>query len=91
MSVQVFVSSISGNREMKEQQQRIQMVLSSKKIAFKEVDISQDTAHKDLMRRIAGDPKALPPQICNGAVYCGDFAAFESAIEAENLEAFLKL
>lgn len=47
------------------------MILDSKKIPYTPVDICQDSKDKDLMRKIAGDPKALPPQICNGDVYCG--------------------
>ncbi|CAL1586341.1 unnamed protein product [Knipowitschia caucasica] len=91
MALSVFYSSVSGNTEMKKQQQRIFDVLQSKKIDFEAVDISQESENKDLMRRIAGDPTALPPQICKGDSYCGNFTAFESAIEAEALEEFLKL
>ena len=47
------------------------MVLSSKKIEFEVVDITSSTDVKDKMRKIVGDPKALPPQICNGDQYCG--------------------
>ena len=47
------------------------MVLSSKKIAFDEIDISSCEEGKAKMREIAGDQKALPPQIANGDVYCG--------------------
>jgi len=76
---------------MKKNQERIFSILTSKKIPFETVDISQNSEDKDLMRKMAGNPTALPPQICNGDVYCGDFAAFENAIEMEQLEAFLKL
>ncbi|XP_041831922.1 SH3 domain-binding glutamic acid-rich-like protein 3 [Melanotaenia boesemani] len=91
MSVIVFYSSVSGSLEVKKKQDRIMSVLSSKKIPFKTVDISQNSESKDLMRKRAGDPTALPPQICNGDAYCGDFTAFENAIEMEQLEKFLKL
>lgn len=66
-------------------------VLDSKRIKYELVDITQSSEDKDLMRRIAGNPSALPPQICNGDVYCGDSVAFENAIETEQLESFLKL
>lgn len=56
---------------MKKDQEKIFNVLHSKKIPFQAVDISQNPADKDLMRKIAGNPTALPPQICNGDVYCG--------------------
>lgn len=56
---------------MKKNQDWIFSVLSSKKIPFKTVDITQNSEDKDLMRKKVGDPTALPPQICNGDVYCG--------------------
>ncbi|GAA6234232.1 SH3 domain-binding glutamic acid-rich-like protein 3 [Lates japonicus] len=91
MPVTVFYSSVCGSLEMRKRQDRIIFVLSSKNIPYKLVDISQNSDDKDLMRQRAGDPTALPPQICNGDVYCGDFIAFENAIEMEELDAFLKL
>ncbi|XP_040919793.1 SH3 domain-binding glutamic acid-rich-like protein 3 [Toxotes jaculatrix] len=91
MPVIVFYSSVSGSVEMRKNQDRIFSILSSKKIPFKAVDISQNSDDKDLMRKRAGNPTALPPQICNGDVYCGDMAAFNDAIEMEQLEKFLKL
>lgn len=57
--------------QIKKQQQRILMVLDSKKVPYKLVDVSSDEEGKALMRKIAGDQKALPPQIANGAIYCG--------------------
>ncbi|KAM4712635.1 SH3 domain-binding glutamic acid-rich-like protein 3 [Anableps anableps] len=91
MSVTVYMASVSGSLELKKNQERIFSVLSSKKIPYKTVDITQNSEDKDLMRKKAGNPSALPPQIFNGDVYCGDFAAFENAIEMEDLEKFLKL
>ncbi|XP_026174566.1 SH3 domain-binding glutamic acid-rich-like protein 3 [Mastacembelus armatus] len=91
MSLKVFFTSVSSSVQIKKNQDRIFSVLESKKIPFKAVDISQKAEDKDLMRKIAKNPTALPPQICNGDVYCGDIDAFENAIEAEQLEAFLKL
>ena len=56
---------------MRKNQERIFSILTSKKIDFEGVDIAQNSEDKDLMRKKAGDPTALPPQICNGDVYCG--------------------
>lgn len=56
---------------MKKHQQRIFSILDGKKIVYEAVDISQNDKDKDLMRDRARNPKALPPQICNGDVYCG--------------------
>uniref|UniRef100_A0A3B3DMT4 SH3 domain-binding glutamic acid-rich-like protein n=2 Tax=Oryzias melastigma TaxID=30732 RepID=A0A3B3DMT4_ORYME len=91
MSVVVFYSSVSGSLEVKKRQERIMSVLSSKKIKYRAVDITQNPEDKDLMRKIANNPKALPPQIANESTYCGDYEAFENAIEVEQLEEFLKL
>lgn len=57
--------------QVKKNQERIFSVLTSKKIAFKQVDITQNTEDKNLMRKKANNPTALPPQIFNGDVYCG--------------------
>ncbi|XP_047429876.1 SH3 domain-binding glutamic acid-rich-like protein 3 [Mugil cephalus] len=91
MSVILYYTSVSGSLALKKNQDRIISVLTSKKIPFEAVDIAQDTEVKDLMRKRVGDPTALPPQICNGDVYCGDITAFENAIETDQLEKFLKL
>lgn len=77
--------------EMKTKQQRIENVLTSKNITFDRIDISSSEEDKNKMREIVGDPKALPPQITNDDVYCGDFEAFELALENETLNEFLKL
>ncbi|XP_013874385.1 SH3 domain-binding glutamic acid-rich-like protein 3 [Austrofundulus limnaeus] len=91
MSVILYYASVSSSVELKKKQERIMSVLTSKKISYKAVDITQNAQDKDLMRKKAGNPAAMPPQICNGDVYCGDFEAFENAIECEELEKFLKL
>lgn len=57
--------------QIKKNQERIFAVLTSMRIPFEAVDIAQKTEDKDTMRKIAGNPTALPPQICNGDVYCG--------------------
>ena len=47
------------------------MVLDSKKIPYRKLDIAADELLKKKMRDIIGDPRALPPQLCNGNKYCG--------------------
>ncbi|KAL6096027.1 uncharacterized protein ACO6RY_09813 [Pungitius sinensis] len=91
MSIKVFYTSVTSSREIKKTQQKIFDILNSKKINYDTLDIAQEAKDKDLMRKLAGDPAALPPQICNGNIYCGDYKAFENAIEEESLERFLKL
>ncbi|KAK5880255.1 hypothetical protein CesoFtcFv8_023303 [Champsocephalus esox] len=91
MPVKVFYTSVSGSTEIKKRQQKILDVLSSKKVEFEAIDISQDSKIKDEMREMANDAMALPPQICNGNEHCGNYEAFLEAVENEQLEAFLKL
>ena len=86
-----FYSSVSSNIEIKKNQDRIQNVLDGKKIAYKKIDIAASEPDKAKMRKIVGDEKALAPQLANGDQYCGNFEAFEEAIENEELEKFLKL
>uniref|UniRef100_A0A8C4ECA7 Uncharacterized protein n=1 Tax=Dicentrarchus labrax TaxID=13489 RepID=A0A8C4ECA7_DICLA len=69
--LQVFYTSVSSSLEIKKHQEKIFLILDGKKIQYKPVDISQNSEDKDLMRKIAGNPTALPPQICKGNVYCG--------------------
>ena len=90
-SVDYYYSSVSSNLEIKKHQQKIEMVLDSKKIPYNKLDISADESLKAKMREISGNPQAVPPQLCNGNQYCGDFQAFEDALEDESLEQFLKL
>ena len=47
------------------------MVLTSKKINFDIIDIAASEEAKAKMRELMGDPKGLPPQICNNDIYCG--------------------
>ncbi|KAJ4929213.1 hypothetical protein JOQ06_004826 [Pogonophryne albipinna] len=89
MPVKVFYTSVSGSREIKKKQQKIWDVLSAKKVEFEAIDISQDS-NKDEMKEMANDA-TVPPQICNGNEYCGNYEAFLEAIENEQLDAFLKL
>ena len=47
------------------------MILSSKKIEYEEMDIASSEDTKEKMREIAGNPKQLPPVICNDDTFCG--------------------
>ena len=57
--------------QIKKQQQKIDMTLTSKNIEFNKVDVAASEDAKKKMREIAGNPTALPPQLCNGDQYCG--------------------
>ena len=47
------------------------MILDGKKIEYQLLDVAADESLKKEMRDISGNPKALPPQICNDNEYCG--------------------
>lgn len=57
--------------KVKQQQSEIFQFLDSKKMKYFAVDISQNQEKKDEMRKKAGNPSAMPPQVFNGDKYCG--------------------
>ncbi|XP_056150981.1 SH3 domain-binding glutamic acid-rich-like protein 3 [Lampris incognitus] len=91
MTIILYYTSVSSSSEMRKKQQRIMDYLDSKKIPYTTVDISQSVEDKEEMRKKAGNPTALPPQLFNGDTYCGDFEMFENAVELETEETFFKL
>ena len=86
----LYWTSVTSSLEIKKEQQRIEMVLSGKKIEFEKVDISLVEGAKEKMREICGEG-TLPPQLCRGDTYLGNYVQFEAAIENEELDKFLKL
>lgn len=56
---------------MKKQQQKIEMILDSKKIDYEKIDISSSEKLKNEMREIMGDPRGLPPRLAKGDQYLG--------------------
>lgn len=97
MVIRVYISSTSGNMEIKKNQEHIRQVLEARKIEFEEVDIAapDNESEKQFMKENAqpeaGKNFVLPPQIFNKKVYCGDHAGFQDAVEIDNLPEFLKL
>ncbi|CAH0556618.1 unnamed protein product [Brassicogethes aeneus] len=103
MGIRVFISGISGNKEVKKRQQRVLLILDSKNIKYDVVDIAEPGSEedKDFMHTNSAsngatisDPNPrhpLPPQIFNDDVYCGDYDGFDMANEIDEMEKFLKL
>ncbi|KAJ0180033.1 hypothetical protein K1T71_004624 [Dendrolimus kikuchii] len=103
MVVKIYISGISGNKEVKKRQQRVLMILDSKNIKYEVIDITEPgrEADKDFMQNNAksnggtvSDPNPrspLPPQMFNDEEYCGDYDEFDLANEIDTLEQFLKL
>ncbi|XP_051948173.1 SH3 domain-binding glutamic acid-rich-like protein 3 [Xyrauchen texanus] len=90
MSITVYYSSVSGSRELKQQQTEIFQFLDAKKIKYRVVDITETTDKKEEMRKKVGNPSAMPPQVFNGDKYCGDYQKFFDAVEDGKTEAFFK-
>ncbi|XP_020621087.1 SH3 domain-binding glutamic acid-rich-like protein 3 [Orbicella faveolata] len=86
-----YYSSVSSNLELKKQQQKIEMILDSKRVDYDKVDIAGNDEAKQKMREVMGDPKGLPPQLIKGNTHLGGYAEFEEAVESEELLEFLKL
>lgn len=103
MVIKVYISGMSGNKEVKKRQQRVTMIMDSKHIEYTIIDITEpgQEGEKDFMQTNAqnkgctiSDPSprhALPPQLFNDTEYCGDYDDFDLANEVDNLEVFLKL
>jgi len=89
------VSNGSGNKEIENNQQAIQMVLTTRAIEFVTIDISAPGMQKmrSFMRekgkKREGQRNALPPQIFNGDEHRGDYEGFDIANEDDELEEFL--
>ncbi len=90
MSLTVYVSSVSASTEIKKQQQKIITILDGKNIPYNVADISSSEEAKTEMKHAAGID-AHPPQIVKDGIYCGDYFAFDEAVESDELNEFLKL
>ena len=96
MVVKIYISGISGNKEVKKRQQRVLMILDSKNVEYETIDITEPgkEMEKEFMQSnsIARESKyPLPPQIFNEDEYCGDYEDFDLANEIDELEQFLKV
>lgn len=103
MVIKVYLSGMSGSKEVKKRQQRVTMILDSKHIPYTIIDITEpgQEAEKDFMQKNSEHNGAtisdqtprhpLPPQMFNDAEYCGDYDDFDLANEVDNLEVFLKM
>ncbi|CAL7947304.1 unnamed protein product [Xylocopa violacea] len=94
MVIKIYISGISGNKEVKKRQQRVLMILDSKNVEYETIDITEPgkEMEKEFMQTnsIARDSKyPLPPQIFNEEEYCGDYDDFDLANEIDELEKFL--
>merc|ERR1711970_475286 len=89
--VQFFYSSVSGNSKIRYEQRKIDIILQALRIPYDKIDVAASVADRTRMRMIVGDPKALPPQLANDDMYCGDYAALQDALDNEMVNEFLRL
>lgn len=87
--ITLYISSVSGNIQIKKHQQYIQQILEGKKIQFTQIDIAADEKARDHMRKVSGQSKI--PQIFINDRYKGGYEEFEEAVESETLPQFLEL
>jgi len=85
----VYVTSMTSSQEIRKKQEKIEMILTAKKIEHENIDIASTTGAKDEMRAKMSDDKGLPPQFVRGDKYLGTADQFFEAIEDENLDGFL--
>ncbi|XP_050537705.1 SH3 domain-binding glutamic acid-rich protein homolog [Daktulosphaira vitifoliae] len=97
MVVKVYISGISGNKEVKKRQQRVTMILDSKNIEYNLVDITEPGRENDKVymqtnsKTKDGSKNALPPQIFKNDIYCGDYDDFDIANEMDELDKFFDI
>ncbi|KAJ8407018.1 hypothetical protein AAFF_G00292940 [Aldrovandia affinis] len=91
MGIKLYYTTVTASREVKSQQAEVMRILESKSIQFDLIDISVGGAMREEMRSKAGNPSAAPPQIFNEDQYCGDYAMFSEAVEADTVREFLKM
>ncbi|XP_042335609.1 SH3 domain-binding glutamic acid-rich-like protein 3 [Sceloporus undulatus] len=90
-AIRVYYTSVTGSREVKQQQSEVFRILDGKRMKYQLVDVSLSESLLQEMRSKAGKPGAIPPQIFNGEEYCGDFEMLHEATENEEVPKFLKI
>uniref|UniRef100_A0A7M4EWI0 SH3 domain binding glutamate rich protein like 3 n=1 Tax=Crocodylus porosus TaxID=8502 RepID=A0A7M4EWI0_CROPO len=70
-TIRVYYTSVSGSREVKQRQAEVLRILDGNRLKYELIDVSVSERLLQEMRDKAGDPDAVPPQICNGEDYCG--------------------
>lgn len=95
--IQLYISSVTGNANMRKHQQHIEDILTTRNVNFEKIDISipNNEDKKQFMRENARPPPngktPLPPQLFAGDEYLGDYDKFYEAVEDNEVDVFLKL
>ncbi len=69
--IKVYLTSISGSRDVKKRVQKIQDTLQGYKIDYEEIDVAADSKHLEEMRAKMNDHKAVVPQFFKDEEYLG--------------------
>ncbi|KAM3936425.1 SH3 domain-binding glutamic acid-rich-like protein 3 [Leptodactylus fuscus] len=89
MSLILYVTSVTHSRETKARQCEVKRIFETRGIKYDSVDISLDKCYLEEMRKKAGDPCAVPPQLCRGDKYIGGYTELVDAVEDGKLEELL--
>ncbi|KAJ1984541.1 mitochondrial inner membrane protein required for protein import [Dimargaris verticillata] len=88
--VQIYGSSVSGNRKYKTEFLKLTQFLQAEEVLFEFVDIAADEAAKAYMRGKATNVTSIPLLFCDGE-YRGTFEQAAEAVEGFELRDFLGL
>jgi len=91
MTIVVYITSVTFNKQLHTQQSHIETVLKAKQLPHTLIDIATDPDKKDEMRAKCGNETAVAPQIFNEDVYCGDYKTFQQAVEEDRILSYLKV
>lgn len=86
-NIRIYISSVSGNRQIKKRQNLLRSFLLARKICFEEIDLAQEEEIKQQLKKDIG-PTIKPPIIFVDNKLCGTFSDFEDACEEETLDTF---
>ncbi|GAB6032847.1 hypothetical protein CHUAL_012049 [Chamberlinius hualienensis] len=97
MVVKVYISGISASKEVKKRQQRALLILDSAKVDYDPIDITEP-GREDEREQVQpkwktrnGNLNPLPPQFFNNDDYLGDYDDFSTAVDIDDIFAFLRL
>ncbi|XP_056597961.1 SH3 domain-binding glutamic acid-rich-like protein 3 [Triplophysa dalaica] len=91
MGIKLYYTTVTASREVKSQQAEVIRILDSKSIQYELIDVAVGGAVRDEMRSKSGNPTAIPPQIFNEDLYCGNYEMFSDAVEDDTVKKFLKI
>lgn len=88
--IQVFLTTIASQVELRRRQEYLLRVLQVKKIDFTSYDLASDEDAKRLWKRKAPLDKQQLPGLLVGGEFVGTFSQFEEAVEFNELDIFLR-